>query len=1303
MIQDGRMRVSVAQASQLQVLVGGAVFTEPRQQQLKQRLAKQGLTLPVLAARYYYFIESASPLAAEALKQLQTLLPDFASEPCAASPNFWVVPRLGTTSPWSSKALDILQNCQLTEISRIERGVGYFFQAGDNIDLKKISAYFYDPMTESVLTDAGELQQLFNISAAKSYATINFLEGGETALLLANEQLGLALNKVEMDYLLALYQKLKRNPSDVELMMFAQVNSEHCRHKTFNAKWTLNAKEQSQTLFGMIKNTQAQNPEQAIVAYHDNAAVLKGSPARRWFVNSQGQYRQGQGYVPIVFKVETHNHPTAISPTPGAATGSGGEIRDEGATGRGAQPVAGMVGFSVSDLHIPNFAQPWEVCLGKPQNIASALDIMLQAPVGAASFNNEFGRPGICGYFRTFSHVHITDYGEVCWGYHKPIMLAGGIGHIRLSQVKKKTLRSGVKIIVLGGPSMLIGLGGGSASSQTSGKNREELDFASVQRANAEMQRRAQEVINACCALIKNNPILSIHDVGAGGLSNAVPEIVAACDRGVRINLRAIPVAEQGMTPLQIWCNEAQERYVLAIAEKNLALFTQIASRERCGFAVIGEVTKGKNLVIYDDDFANYPVNLPMAALFKALPLPQKTAQSKQTLQPGIDTSSIDIAEALKRVLQVPCVADKSFLITIADRSVTGLVCRDQMVGPWQIPVADVAVTCHDYVGKKGMAMAVGERAPLALLHHAASARMAVGEAITNIAAASIESISKISLSANWMAAADYPGEDAGLFEAVQAIGMELCPALGINIPVGKDSLSMRTSWQSENQARHVTSPLSLVITAAAPVVDVGKTLTPQLQLEAGETELWLLDLGGGCNSLGGSVLAQSFNLLGQRPPDVNNPALLKNFFKAIQALNQQDLLLAYHDRSDGGLITSVCEMLFAGHCGARLEISALGDDAIASLFAEELGAVIQIKQSDRKAVLQIIEQFQLQNVVHNIGTVEASEHLAIYCDKKIYYQAKRVDLQGWWSQTSYQLQALRDNPLCAKQAYAQIAQENNTGLSVKLSFNAKQNPAAAFIRLGVRPKVAILREQGVNGHMEMAAAFYQAGFDCYDVHMSDILSSRVRLKDFIGLVACGGFSYGDVLGAGRGWAQTILMNPRAYDEFSAFFQNPNTFTLGVCNGCQMLAQLKSIIPGAQDWPSFVENNSAQFEARFSLVKIKPSPSLFFQDMQDSVLPVAVAHGEGQVQFAGASDLAPSLSCLNYVDYQHQPTEIYPHNPNGSAQGLTGFCSTDGRVTIMMPHPERVFRTLQCSWYPKEWGAYSPWMRFFYNARAWVG
>lgn len=1288
---------------------GPPALRSVRMRQLQHRLAQQHFSLSHLTVHADFLVEATDERVD--LNALGHLLRDsqcVSLSDCAEEGVFWVVPRLGTISSWSSKATDIVQICGFSAVARIEHMRRYTFEGrlGDVHDLAALFLQVHDPLTESVITRAENLSDLFLSPPPAVGGEIDILSEGKSALYSANVAMGLALTEREIEAIFDAFQALSRNPTETELMMFAQVNSEHCRHKIFNAPWRIDGQDKPHSLFSMIRNTYRENPQNVLIAYKDNAAVIEGSDSARFYVQPKTkQYAYHQEATPIVLKVETHNHPTAISPFPGAATGSGGEIRDEAATGRGAKPKAGLTGFSVSHLHIPDLPQPWEIPVGKPSHMASALDIMLAGPIGAAAFNNEYGRPNLCGYFRTLELNMPDDLPGQYRGYHKPIMLAGGIGTIQKTHLEKKSLPVGAKIIVLGGPAMPIGLGGGSASSRASQSGSEALDFASVQRANAEMERRCQEVIDTCWTLGDSNPILSIHDVGAGGLSNAIPELVHACQRGAHIALRDIPNAAAGMSPLEIWCNEAQERFVLAILPESVALFHAIATRERCLWAVVGEVTQSDTLIVEDSQFDHQPVRLPMDVLFHPIPLPPRTDHHAQKKRVPFAWEGIALQDAVQRVLQFPCVADKTFLITIGDRSVTGLVVQDQMVGPWQVPVADVAVTASGFCDTTGEALAMGERAPIALLDAAASARMAVGETITNLAAASIENIERIALSANWMAAPDVPGEGAALYDAVEAIGMDFCPALGISIPVGKDSLSMKTQWEAEGASRTVTSPLSLVITGTAAVDDVRRTLTPQCVPDEQETEIVLIDLGAGANRLGGSVFAQVYQQMGDVPADVTSPATLKAFFETIQTINRAGLLLAYHDRSDGGLLATLCEMQFASHVGFTVDLTALADAPIPALFSEELGAVIQIRRADREAIFAQFAQAGLKACVHPLGHCNAEDAFIVLHRGEVIYREMRTNLHRLWSKTSFSMQALRDDPTCAQSAYDVLCDANDPGLPTRLTFSPETRVSAPFIATQ-RPKVMILREQGVNGHIEMAAAFDQAGFDVIDVHMSDILSGCVTLDAFQGMAACGGFSYGDVLGAGRGWAQSILQHPETRQQFADFFARDNTFALGVCNGCQMLSQLKSMIPGAAHWPTFEENQSLQFESRLVSVEIPNSPSILFQGMTGSILPVVVAHGEGRVAFASANEARAvcdeQLVALQYVDHYGKVTTRYPFNPNGSEAGLAGLTTTDGRVTILMPHPERMVRVGVQASSPRTWGTPGPWQRFFDNARAWL-
>jgi len=1268
-----------------------------------------------LRADYLHIVEldeALAPAEQDILEKLLTYGPERSADEIPAAAVI-VAPRPGTISPWSSKASDIVHNCGLEKVTRVERGIAYSFSTVndaplDDAQLAALVPLLHDRMTEAVLFDIAETDALFRHAVPAPMTAVDVLGGGRDALEIANRELGLALSDDEIDYLVENFTALGRNPIDIELMMFAQANSEHCRHKIFNASWIIDGKPQDSSLFNMIRASYRASPDGILSAYSDNAAVVEGFEVQRFFPDpGTHAYAPHAEAAHLVMKVETHNHPTAISPFPGAATGSGGEIRDEGATGRGAKPKAGLCGFSVSNLRIPGFEQPWETDHGKPARIVSALDIMVEGPLGAAAFNNEFGRPNLCGYFRTFEERVPGAAGGEIRGYHKPIMLAGGCGMIRGEHVEKGDIPVGAPIVVLGGPAMLIGLGGGAASSMSSGASAEDLDFASVQRGNPEMERRVQEVIDACWALGEANPIISIHDVGAGGLSNAVPELVNDSARGGRFELRAIPNDDPGMSPMQVWCNESQERYVLAVDEARMEAFEALCERERCPYAVLGEATEDQQLVLGDGYFDNTPIDLPMSLLLGKPPKMLREVRRLPGAHSEFCTADLNIRDAAYRVLRLPGVADKTFLITIGDRSVTGMVTRDQMVGPWQVPVADVAVTAADYANHTGEAMAMGERTPVALLHGPASGRMAVGEAVTNIAAAGIADIGRIRLSANWMAPAGHPGEDASLYDTVQAVGEQLCPALGIAIPVGKDSMSMKSVWSEAGEDRAVTAPLSLIVSAFAPVTDVRLTLTPQLRTDRGETDLLLLDLGQGRNRLGGSALAQVYKQVGSTPPDLDDPAVLRGFFAAIQSLNRAGLLLAYHDRSDGGLFACLAEMCFAGHCGASVSLDGLGDDPLAALFTEELGAVIQVPRSELPAVHAQLATHGMADLVQRLGEPNDLDRIDFRFAGQLLLSESRIDLQRAWSETTFRMQALRDNPACAQQEYDSLLDASSPGLRPVVPFDAAEDVAAPLIATGVRPQVAVLREQGVNGQVEMAAAFYRAGFDAIDVHMSDLLSGRVSLADFKGLVACGGFSYGDVLGAGQGWAKSVLFHAELRDMFSAFFARPDSFSLGVCNGCQMLSSLAELIPGATGWPRFVRNVSEQFEARFSQVEVLDSPSLFLQGMQGAVLPIAVAHGEGRADFgdpaAAQQVLAGGLVALRYLDGHGRVAETYPANPNGSPLGITGLTTTDGRVTIMMPHPERVFRSVQNSWHPDDWGEDAPWMRMFRNARVWVG
>ncbi len=1296
------------------ILRGAPALSAFRHGKLLEQLTSRVPAVTGLYAEFAHFADVAGALTADEEQVLARLLKYGPSVPVQEPSGrlFLCVPRFGTISPWSSKASDIARNCGLAKIERLERGIAYYV-AGElgEAEIEQVAALLHDRMTQLVLGRMEDASNLFSHAEPKPLTAVDILGGGRAALEKANVELGLALAEDEIDYLVNAFQGLARNPHDIELMMFAQANSEHCRHKIFNASWDIDGESQEKSLFGMIKNTYQMHSENVLSAYKDNASVIVGHTAGRFFPNPETrQYGAVQEPVHILMKVETHNHPTAISPFSGASTGSGGEIRDEGATGRGAKPKAGLTGFTVSNLNIPGFEQPWEVPYGKPERIVTPLDIMIEGPLGGAAFNNEFGRPALTGYFRTFEQSITTPHGDEVRGYHKPIMLAGGMGNIREDHVQKAEITVGAKLIVLGGPAMLIGLGGGAASSVATGASSADLDFASVQRENPEMERRCQEVIDRCWQLGDANPIAFIHDVGAGGISNAFPELVNDGGRGGRFELRNVPNDEPGMAPHEIWSNESQERYVLAVSAKDFERFQAICERERCPFAVVGEATEAPHLTVTDRHFGNTPVDMPLEVLLGKPPRMHRSVTREAELGDDFSAASVALEDAVSRVLHHPAVASKSFLITIGDRSITGLVARDQMVGPWQVPVADVAVTATSYDVYTGEAMAMGERTPLALLDAAASGRMAIGETLTNIAASRIEKISDIKLSANWMAAAGHPGEDARLYDTVKAVGMELCPALGITIPVGKDSMSMKTRWQDEGAEKSVTSPLSLIVTGFAPVTDIRQTLTPQLRLDKGETDLILIDLGRGQNRMGASILAQVYGKIGRQAPDVDDAEDLKAFFAVIQGLNADGHLLAYHDRSDGGLLATALEMAFAGHCGLQLTLDALADSAdglAAVLFNEELGALIQVRQDATPDVLAQFSAAGLGDCVAVIGQpVNGSSEVTFTYDGESVYSGDRRLLQRAWSETSYRIQRLRDNADCAEQEFDSLLEEENPGLSVKLAFDVNDDIAAPYIKKGVRPKVAVLREQGVNGQVEMAAAFDRAGFAALDVHMSDILAGRVDLEEFKGLVACGGFSYGDVLGAGEGWAKSVLFNNRARDAFQGFFERKDSFALGVCNGCQMMSNLHELIPGTEFWPHFVRNRSEQFEARVAMVQIQESASILLRDMAGSRMPIAIAHGEGHAEFESEealleADLSGCVS-MRFVDNHGKVTERYPANPNGSPRGITGLTSRDGRVTILMPHPERVFRAVQNSWRPDDWQEDGGWLRLFRNARVWV-
>lgn len=1330
------------------ILPGSNALSAFRTNGLLSRLQTADANILGVTARYVHFVDASAPLSDDEVKRLEALLVyGDAFEGSEEGERFVVIPRFGTISPWASKATDITHNCGMQQIKRLERGIQYFVQLKTGLlgGAKKLSdeakqaviALLHDRMTEMVLDDVGAASGLFQELEAKPLEYVDVLAGGKNALIEANSALGLALSEDEVDYLVDAFTAAKRNPTDVELMMFAQANSEHCRHKIFNADWTIDGEKKDISLFGMIKNTHLLQPKGTIVAYSDNSSIMEGATVTRFYPNGADKGNEYQASVELthtLMKVETHNHPTAISPFPGASTGAGGEIRDEGATGRGAKPKAGLTGFTVSNLNLPGNVQAWEnatdvtsnattaVQYGKPDRIASPLQIMIEGPIGGAAFSNEFGRPVLGGYFRTYEQ----NVGGTVHGYHKPIMIAGGIGNINDQHTKKFDLPVGSLLIQLGGPGMRIGMGGSAASSMATGSNTADLDFDSVQRGNPEMERRAQEVINSCWQLGDKNPILSIHDVGAGGLSNAFPEITNDAKRGAIFDLRKVPLEESGMAPKEIWSNESQERYVLAIAPESLPLFQYFCERERCLFAVVGTATEERQLKVIDPLNDNSPVDMPMNVLLGKPPKMHRQVEHVKRDLPAIDLTGMDLKVAAERVLSLPTVADKSFLVTIGDRTVGAMSVRDQMVGPWQVPVADCAVTAMSLEGHLGEAMSMGERTPVAVIDAAASGRMAVGEAITNIAAAPIASIENIKLSANWMAACGQPGQDAALFDTVKAVGMELCPALGISIPVGKDSLSMRTTWKDDGVDKSVTSPVSLVISAFAPVYDIRKCVTPQIKLDAGDTSLILIDLGRGKGRLGASAFAQVMQKIGDQTPDVDSAEDLKGFFASVQQLIKEDKLLAYHDRSDGGLYATLCEMAFAGRSGLAINLDMLTMEAehaadhgdaknwagqvaerrneltLRALFNEELGAVIQVRTEQRSEVMDVLRANNLGACSHEIGKPNATGIISFMRDAKEIYRESRSALHQIWSKTSWQIARMRDNPACADAEYARLADESDPGMQPKLTFDPQEDIAAPYIATGARPRVAILREQGVNSHIETAYVMHKAGFTAVDVHMSDLIAGRAKLADFKGLIAVGGFSYGDVLGAGEGWAKTILFNAMMSEQFSEFFHRTDSFGLGICNGCQMMSNLKSIIPGAQAWPKFTKNKSEQFEGRFAMVEILESKSIFFQGMAGTQTPIAVAHGEGFADFSTTGDINSALAAMRFVNHHGQATEAYPYNPNGSPNGLTSVTNEDGRFTVMMPHPERVFRTPVHSWAPESWGEDSPWMRMFRNARTWV-
>ena len=1336
---------------------GGNALAPHQVQALLPRLQAINSRIAGLHARHVHWVLTDQPLTGGDADRLKALLTYGEAYTGPTDGDLIVVaPRLGTVSPWASKATDIAHNCGLG-IRRVERVVEYRITVKAGVigallgsskslapqDLQAIAALLHDRMTESVLASRDEARHLFDEKQGTPMAHVDVLGRGRQALEAANIEFGLALSDDEIDYLVNAFTGLRRNPTDVELTMFAQANSEHCRHKIFNAKFTIDGQEQDLSMFGMIRNTEKLSPQHTVVAYSDNASVMEGHQIERWMPNgftNAPQYQAREELAHVLMKVETHNHPTAISPFPGASTGAGGEIRDEGATGRGSRPKSGLTGFSVSNLHLPGTNEPWEQSpIGKPEHIASPLQIMIEGPLGGAAFNNEFGRANLGGYFRVFEQTVGEGAGAIRRGYHKPIMIAGGIGTISAEQTKKIVFGAGTLLIQLGGPGMRIGMAGAAASSMAAGTNSAALDFDSVQRGNPEIERRAQEVINHCWGLGAQNPILAIHDVGAGGISNAFPELVDGAGKGARFDLSKVPLEESGMAPKEIWCNESQERYVLAIAPESLPIFTAMCERERCPFGVIGTATEALELVLEDTTKpeADKPVDMPMDVLLGKPPKVHRDVKRVQWDGGKLDLTGVSLEKVALDVLRHPTVASKRFLITIGDRTVGGLNSRDQMVGPWQVPVADVAVTLADYQGFAGEAMAMGERTPLASVNAPASGRMAVGEAITNLLAAPIE-LPRVKLSANWMAACGEQGEDAALYDTVKAVGMELCPALGISIPVGKDSLSMRTKWSDNGATRQVTAPVSLIVTAFASIADTRGTLTPQLVTsengQALDTSLILVDLGEGKKRMGGSMLAQVLNQFGNEVPDLDSPALLKATVEAVNALRAQGKLLAYHDRGDGGLWATVAEMAFAGHTGVSINVDMLvtegdgisdsraetGDSknwagqvserrnelTLKALFNEELGVVLQVRTVERDAVMQVLREHGLSKHSHVIGkpilTGAGKGQVQVWRDAKEIFKAPLQQLHQAWDEVSWRIAQLRDNPACADSEHATIGDAANTGLHVSLSFDPLEDVSAPFIHKA-RPKVAILREQGVNSHVEMAYAMHLGGFDTFDVHMSDLIAGRARLDQFQGFVACGGFSYGDTLGAGEGWARSVLFNPQLAEQFAAFMARQETFGLGVCNGCQMLAALSPIIPGAEHWPKFTTNQSTRFEARLSQVEVLESPSIFFAGMAGSRMPIAVSHGEGFANFSQRGDAAKVHRAVRFVDHTGAPTEVYPFNPNGSPDGLTGVTTPDGRFTAMMPHPERVFRNIQMSWTSGDKSAPSPWLRMFRNARKWVG
>lgn len=1299
-------------------LNGARALSDFRAARVLAALQRVSSNIEAVSGRFVHFVHASRELTKAEEERLASLLTyGDAAEDVRADLAFMVVPRLGTISPWASKATDIVKNCGIEGVLRVERGTVYSLALKAPLteeEAAQAAGVLHDRMTESVVARDFPAENLFVELEGRPMATVALVEEGRPALERANVEMGLALSPDEIDYLTDAFTKIGRNPTDVELMMFAQANSEHCRHKIFNARWTVDGEEREETLFGMIRRTHKMAPQGTITAYADNAAIFEGAEVTRLYPrpgsgNEFGRvFERKDEMTHTVFKVETHNHPTAISPFPGASTGSGGEIRDEGATGRGARPKAGLCGFTTSNLNLPELPQGFEndsdtvtgektdAKYGAPSRIAPPLSIMTEGPLGGAAFNNEFGRPNILGYFRTFE----ANIGGTRYGYHKPIMLAGGIGNIRDDQTKKDVPPAGSLLIVLGGPGMRIGLGGGAASSMTTGSNSEALDFDSVQRGNPEMERRAQEVIDRCWSMGDENPIIAIHDVGAGGLSNAMPELADLSGKGATFDLSKVPVEESGMSPLEIWCNESQERYVIALDAAKIDIFRDFCERERCPFAVLGTITEEADLKLTRPE-ETPAVDMPMEVLLGKAPRMHRDVAHVETKLSAFKSEGLDLAKAVTDVLRHPTVGSKSFLITIGDRSVGGLVSRDQMVGPWQVPVADCGVTTLGFETNRGEAMSMGERTPIAVIDAAAASRMAVGEALTNIAAADVK-LPEVKLSLNWMAACGAKGEDAKLFDAVKGAS-DFCVALGISVPVGKDSLSMRTAWEDNGEKKSVTSPVSLIASAAAPVGDVTLTLTPELRKIP--SVLVLADLGCGRARMGGSILAQVAQRFGDTAPDCEDPAMLARFMGALRTLVNEGAVVAYHDRADGGLAATASEMMFASRLGVKLDLTSLTKDAdvFAALFNEELGGLMQVPAEKAARVAEVMREAGLASVCHFVGEVVDDDALTISANGAELARLDRADLQKAWTEVSWQIARGRDNPACADSEFARIERKEDTGLFAKTTFDVNEDVAAPMILTGVRPKIAILREQGVNSQTEMAAAFTRAGFDAYDVHMTDLLTGRADLAEFTGLACCGGFSYGDVLGAGGGWAKTILHNDRMVEMFRTFFNREDTFGLGICNGCQMMSHLRDLIPGASHWPEFVRNTSEQFEARLVNVEVLESPSIFFAGMAGSVMPVVNSHGEGRVQFLRPEDAALVKAAARFVDPCGNPTEVYPYNPNGSKGGLTSVTTEDGRFTIMMPHPERSHRAQQLSWHPAEWTDASGWMRMFRNARKWVG